>query len=227
MIKGAIFDVDGTLLDTMGKWHDASKIYLARLGLQAAPGLGDRLFALTIADSARTIKEEYGLPASVGEIVDAINGIMEEFYQTEAEAKPGAEELLAKFRAAGIPMVVGTSTDRGPVEAALTRLGLDRYFARIFTCTEVGHPKSDPDLFLAAMEFMGTKPGETVLFEDGLYSIRTAASLGIQTVGVYDWISRKDQDAIRAVVQDYLPEGASLAELARLLPEGTVKTEKK
>ena len=78
MIKGAIFDVDGTLLDTMGKWHDASRIYLGRLGISTDPDIGDRYFALTIADTARAIKEEYGLTASVSEIVDGIDGIMED-----------------------------------------------------------------------------------------------------------------------------------------------------
>ncbi len=219
MIKGAIFDVDGTLLDTMGKWHDASRIYLGRLGISTDPDIGDRYFALTITGTARAIKEEYGLSASVSEIVDGIDGIMEEFYRTEARPKPGAEELLDRFRQAGIPMVVGTSTDRRPIEAALTRLGLDQYFLRIFTCTEVGHPKSDPELFLAAMELMGSDPEETVLFEDGLYSIRTAAALGIKTVGVYDRISRADQEAIRDLAWDYLPEGASLAELTRILDD--------
>ena len=121
-------------------------------------------------------------------------------------------------------MVIGTSTDWSCIEAALARLDLGRYFRRIFTCTEVGKPKSEPDLFLAAMEELGTRPEETLLIEDGLYSVRTAKALGIRTVGVYDYTSRADQKALEETADHYLPEGVSLNKIEGFLaPEGAGK----
>ena len=101
-------------------------------------------------------------------------------------------------------MTIATSTDRPMIEAAFKRLHIDKYFKKIFTTTEVGYGKDKPDIFIKAMEEMGTTPKQTWLFEDGAYSIETAKQLGIKTIGIYDPASEKDQEKIRNLTNIYI-----------------------
>ena len=97
-----------------------------------------------------------------------------------------------------------TSTDKYCILAAFDRLGYTDYFDAILTCGEVGASKSEPKIFYEAARIMGTEPSETWLFEDGLYSIKTAKAAGFKTVGIYDSVSEKDQAEIRAMADIYL-----------------------
>ena len=112
LIAGAIFDVDGTLLDTMPVWHDAGARYLATLGIEAEKGLGDRLFVETVDSGAQLMIDEYDLDMTVPEVSRGINQQMEQYYYDEAPLKEGALELLQRMDAAGVPMTVASSTDQ-------------------------------------------------------------------------------------------------------------------
>lgn len=203
-IKGVIFDVDGVLLDTMPVWTDSGARYLASLGIEAESHLGDKLFCMTVEMGAEYLKEHYSLPYTIAEIKAGINGCVEQYYFTEAGFKPGARELLEKLKAAGVPVTIATSTDKYCILAAFDRLGYTDYFDAILTCGEVGASKSEPKIFYEAARIMGTEPSETWLFEDGLYSIKTAKAAGFKTVGIYDSVSEKDQAEIRALADIYL-----------------------
>lgn len=202
-MDGVIFDIDGTLLDTMGVWHDAGARYLKTLGIQAEPGLGDLLFEETVESGAVYMIEHYGLDKTVEQVADGIDAEMNQFYFTEAEFKPGARELLEKVKALGIPMTIATSTHRECYEGALKRLGVMDYFPVTFNCTEVGATKSEPKIFYDAAEYLGTEPEHTWVIEDGLYSVRTAKAAGFRTVGVYDSTSEKDQEELKELSDRY------------------------
>lgn len=205
-VKGIIFDIDGTILDTMHIWIDAGARYLASLGIEAEEGLGEILFKMTVAMGSEYLKEKYNLPYECDEISEGINEGMRNFYRTEADFKPGAKELLDKCIELGIPMTVATSTNRDCIEPAMRRLGIWDCFDEIFCCAEHDTSKNEPMIFYKAMESMGTKPEETMLFEDGLYSIKTAAKEGIVTVGVYDKQSDSEQDEMKEIVDIYLKD---------------------
>ena len=196
MIDGVIFDVDGTLLDTMPVWHDAGARFLATLGIQAEPGLGDLLFEETVETGAQYLIDHYGLSMSIPEIARGIDEQVEQFYFREADFKPGARELLQQMYDAGIHLTVATSTHRNCIEAAFDRLGIRGMFEGIFTCSEVGATKNNPAIFYAAEDCMQTQPEYTWVFEDGLYAIRTAEAAGFRTVGIYDPVSEKDRAEI-------------------------------
>ena len=104
-VKGVIFDVDGVLLDTMHVWTDAGARYLATLGVSAEPGLGDKLFTMTVDMGAVYVKERYGLTQTTTEITRGINHAVEDYYALQAAWKPGAKALLQRLKAAGIPDV--------------------------------------------------------------------------------------------------------------------------
>lgn len=202
-MAGVIFDVDGTLLDTMPVWHDAGARFLSTLGIQAEEGLGDILFTETVESGAQYLIDQYGLDMSIPEIAQGINDQMEKCYREEADFKEGALELLNRIRELEIPMVVASSTDRPFLEIAFDRLGIRDYFQSILTCLEVGATKDNPAIFYEAVHRMKTDIPETWVFEDGLYAIRTAGKEGFRTVGVYDPTSEADQEQIKISADFY------------------------
>lgn len=191
-IRGAIFDVDGTLLDSMYIWDQAGARYLQSVGAEAEPGLNRILFSMSLADGAVYLKETYGLTQSLEEIHQGILDIVDAFYREEAQAKAGVRELLEAFSAKGVAMTVATSSDKRQIRSALQRLDLAKYFQEIFTCGEVGVSKNEPVIFHRAAAVMGTKPENTCVVEDGLYAVRTANKAGYVTIGVYDASSDHD-----------------------------------
>ena len=191
MIKGAIFDVDGTLLDSMGIWEDAGKRYLHSIRVEPEENLSTVLFSMTLEEGAIYVRERYSLSQTVPEIVQGVLDEVRDFYYEEAPLKEGAKELLQALAERKIPMAVATSSEREYVEAAFRRLHIRQYFKEIFTCSE---------------NCLGTKPEETYVFEDVLHAIRTANGAGFQTVGIYDKYSEKDQEEIKRHASFYLPD---------------------
>ena len=212
-IKAAIFDADGTLLDSMGQWNLVPYKYVKSLGEADDENIAEKLFTMTISEAAEFIIDEYELSVTVEEAVEGMDAIIREFYKNDVKLKDGAGELLEFFKSRGIPMVIGTSTDRDCIEVGLERTGISAYFDRIYTSTEVGKSKEKPDLFIQAMEFMESSPDETIVFEDGLYSLRTAAALGMKTVGVFDEVSLSNQKELKELADLYVDEGENLATL--------------
>lgn len=212
-IKAAIFDADGTLLDSMGQWILVPYKYVKSLGVAADENIAEKLFTMTISEAAEFIIDEYKLSVTVEEAVEGMDAIIREFYKNDVKLKDGAGELLEFFKSRGIPMVIGTSTDRDCIEVGLERTGISAYFDRIYTSTEVGKSKEKPDLFIQAMEFMESSPDETIVFEDGLYSLRTAVALGMKTVGIFDEVSLSNQKELKELADLYVDEGESLATL--------------
>ena len=203
---GAIFDMDGTLLNSMFYWQQAPCDCLREVyKKEPTPDLMEEIKAMTIAEGGEWIRQKYDLNATGTEVADAINAMVERFYRERVQVKPGAEDWLRRFRAAGIPMAVATSTDRALVNAALEQTGLAPYFSGIFTCTEVGAGKGQPDVYEAALEHLGTPRAQTWVFEDSLFAMETAKKVGFPVVGIYDASQDTVQDEVRALVDLYLP----------------------
>lgn len=203
MIKGAIFDMDGTLLDSMPVWEHACERYLEKKGIVAEKNLSEILFSMSMGEGAEYVKEKYGLSETVDAIIDGVNAIVYEAYEKDVMPKPGVEAFLQQLQEAGIPMVVATSSDRAMAEVAFERIGLLPYFKQIFTCSEIGAGKSQPDIYFAAAECLGTKPEDTWVFEDACYAIETAKNAGFRAVGLFDATSEKDREQIQAIADVY------------------------
>lgn len=197
MIKGAIFDVDGTLLDSMPIWEQAGALYLESLNIQADPDLGALMYAMTMEEGATYLRQQYGVDRTADEIISGIHGIIRGFYYDEVVLKPGVMEFLTFLKKEHIRITAATSCDRPFVEAAFERLCIAEYFERIFTCTEIGAGKHSPDIFAAASVSMATVPSETWVFEDALHAILICRESGYKTVGVYDSSNDRQWEEIR------------------------------
>lgn len=204
LIEGAIFDIDGTILDSMPTWNHVCENMLIREGFEPEEGLGDTLFGMTVEMGAQYILDNYPLNCTTAELEKKINDTMEEYYRTQVEFKPGAKELLDRLRVAGVKMTVASSTEERCLNAAFERLGITDYFQKVFSCATVGITKDKPDIFYMALTEMGTDIGATWVFEDGLYSIKTAKGEGFRIAGVYDSVSEADQEEIMKYSDIYL-----------------------
>ena len=206
MIRGVIFDVDGVLLNSMPVWENLGEIYLEHLGIEAEKGLGETLFAMSLEEGADYLIENYGLKQTPGEIIAGLNREVQDFYGRKVPLKEGVRGYLQEFRDRKIPMAIATSGDRANAEAALKRLKVLSYFRAVFTCSEIGSSKSQPDIYYAAALQLDTDPSDTWVFEDALHAIRTAKKAGFRTAGVYDRANGRDLAQIRDTADIYLPE---------------------
>lgn len=186
MIKGAIFDLDGTLLDSMFIWDTIGEEYLRTLGKEPHENLKETFMTLTLEEAAEYYREHYEVTLSVKEIVDGVNAMVEGIYRTKVTPKSGVMGYLRLLKENGVKMCVATVTDRYLVEETLQRLGMLHYFSEIFTCAEIGYGKDKPIIYRKALEHLGTAKEETCVFEDSLFALKTAKADGFPTVGVYD-----------------------------------------
>ena len=186
MIRGAIFDFDGTLVDSMFIWDTFGEDYLRTLGKEPKENLTETFKTFTLEQAAEYYREHYSVTLSVGEIVDGVNEMVSEIYRTKVALKNGVLEFLRDLQIKGVKMCVATVTDRPIVEDVLNRLGIRDSFAEIFTCAEVGYNKETPHIYRAALEVLGTKKDETVVFEDALHALITAKKDGFKVAAVYD-----------------------------------------
>lgn len=204
MIKGAIFDIDGVLLDSMGIWDDLGARYLRSLEKIPEEGLNKILFSMSMEQGAEYLNEHYGLNKSVKETVDGIGRMLEDYYFYEVLLKPGAKEVLEFLKSKNIKMAAATSSPRTHIEKALSRNGLLGYIDKIYTTGEVGVSKHSPDIYNLAADFLKTKSEETLVFEDSLYALKTAKEAGFVTVGVFDEKGESNQAELENQADLYL-----------------------
>ena len=206
MIKGVIFDVDGVLLNSMPVWENLGELYLDHLGIEAEKNLGETLFEMSLEEAADYLISHYNLEKTVEEVVQGLNKEVEDYYAKRVPLKEGVRQYLEEFRERKIPMVIATTGDRKNAEAALSRLKVLPYFQGVFTASEIGSGKDQPDIYFAALLQLDTEPEQSWVFEDTYQALRTAKHAGFKTVAVYDKANDKNLAQIWNTADIYLPE---------------------
>lgn len=193
MIKCAIFDLDGTLVNSMEYWSIVPSKYLESKGIKVEDkkSLSDMFLSMSLLESSTYFKNTYNFPETIEEIALEIDKVMEEYYLNNVEVKPGIKELLELFYTKGIKMAIATATDKFLVEEVLTKLGIRKYFDFIITSTEAGSSKKNPTIYQKCAEFFNAKPTESIIFEDLPYGIISGSKVGFYTVGIYDEPSKR------------------------------------
>lgn len=185
-VKYIIFDMDGTLLDSLSVWADSDREFITGLGLEYEPKCSLAMKKMHFDSACEYLVKEFSLPFSAEETGKRILEIVEEHYINGVPLKDGAEEFLAAAKKAGIKMCVATSNKKSLAEASLKAKGIMDYFEFVLTSDEVGCGKESPEIFLKAAERLGTVPSETAVFEDSIHAVLSAKSAGFKVVGVYD-----------------------------------------
>jgi len=204
-LQSAIFDMDGTLLDSMHIWDNIAPNFLLSQGIEPEPDLHDIVKVLTVREGAQYCKDTYHLPQTVDEIIALTEAQVEDFYTHSVEAKPGVKKFLSLLKMEGVWMYVATNTSRHLVEKALKHAGLDGFFRGIITCAEVGAGKKEsPEVYERAMRRLRSNKKDTVIFEDAVHAIRTAKAAGFRVCAVYDPSAEEDQEEIRQLSDYYI-----------------------
>ena len=202
-IKGVIFDLDGTLADSMQIWDGIWEEYSDELGITLRPDQLRKMHSFSSIEEAEYVIKEFGLGLSPQEIVSGRNRLIQHFYDHEVPLKDGVIPVLEALSARGIKMCIASASERVLVEPVLRRCGINEYFGRIFSCGEEETSKSSPDIYIRAAAFMGTGIGETLVVEDALYAIKTAKKAGFPVAGVYDLAADDHQGEIKAICDYY------------------------
>ena len=202
-IKGAIFDVDGTLLDSMWIWASVGASYLKNLGITPTRELFEALSARNGVEGAKYLQSEYGV--GIGSVVleDWRTGMSYDIYLDGVTLKKGVLQVLETLRSNGVRMCAATATDRYLVEPALRKCGISEYIGKIFTCGEEHTNKRSPDIFIRAAAFLGTDICDTLVIEDSLHALQTAKNAGFTVAGVYDLSSANEQKDIMELCDYY------------------------
>lgn len=200
----AIFDMDGTLVDSMGYWNQLADEYLVERHIPPlTPALKEESIALTMLESAQLFIREFGLSGTPEQIAGEINALMEAHYRTDVPLKPGVITCLERMKAAGFQMCVASSTCPELLDICLRRLGVRDYFTFLLSCEEVGVGKNRPDVYLEAARRMGGRPENTVVFEDILVAAATAKKAGFSLGVIYDVNSAAEQEPLKALADCY------------------------
>ena len=184
MIKCAVFDADGTLLDSLGVWRSADEEYLSSKGRRLDPEVSKRFDKMTYGQSIAYVKQHYGIDEPEEQISDDIMSIVMKKYETDVTATEGIQKILQRLLDNGVPMAVATANDRKLVCRGLRSTGLRRYFTDVVSCDETGCGKDDAAVFVRAAELLGCTPEETLVVEDDMSYVKAARKAGFIAVHV-------------------------------------------
>ncbi|MBO5344159.1 MAG: HAD family phosphatase [Ruminococcus sp.] len=193
-IKGIIFDLDGTLIDSMQIWYDIDRRFLMENGVENPPReISDKVKRMTVEQAADFFIEQFSLKCTQEYVIKRIEELVRIEYEEKIPLKPYAMELLDNLDNKGIPYGIATATYSSLARAVLERHGIYDRIKFLLTDAEYPRGKKFPDIFMGAAELLGTKPGETIVVEDSLHSVITAKNAGFITAAVYDEASAEDR----------------------------------
>ncbi|MDE7164350.1 MAG: HAD family phosphatase [Clostridiales bacterium] len=203
-IKGAIFDLDGTLLDSMWIWADIDKRFLSRRGIEVPPDYMGKVGAMSYRQAAEYTIARFGLSDTPEDLMTEWSEMAVGLYATELKLKPKTEKILNALKGKSVKLAVCTSATPEMCLPALKNNGVEKFFDAVVTTLEIGKGKEFPDVYLAAAERLNLPPAECAVFEDTLRAVTTAKSAGFYTVGVRDKFSAADEREIKCTADDFV-----------------------
>jgi thiamine diphosphokinase len=186
-VTGAIFDCDGTLVDSMHVWHNVFGAVLPKYGKTIDSDIFDRVEAVSLMGGCQICVDELDLPITAEALYEEFCAYVTDQYQHHVSIIPGAKEFLQELHDAGIPMAVASSTPVREVRAALAAQGIEYLFKTVVSTEDVGGvDKVEPDVYLEALRRLGTDKATTWVFEDAPFGARTAQNAGFPVVALYN-----------------------------------------
>lgn len=203
-IKGVIFDLDGTLIDSMWMWKEIDREYLSGYGISLPEDYQKCIEGMSFHEVAVYTKERFGIPDTLDGIKDTWNRMSEEFYRTRVPEKPGVLAFLRFLKKQGIRCGIATSNSRKLSESVLRARGLDGFFDVHLTGCEVAHGKPYPDIYLEVAGRLMLSPGQCLVFEDVEAGIAAGKAAGMKVCAVYDAYSLASPELLKTMADYYI-----------------------
>lgn len=184
--RALIFDIDGTLADSMPVWEQLCRNWLAGRGIAAGPDLEADIASMTLSQSAEYVIRNYGVELPPADLIREWEAQVHTRYATDLPLKDGAAELVKTFAALGMKIGAATSCFPASCEALLTRHGIRRFFSAIVYTDEVNRDKRFPDIYLSCAGRLGVEAGDCLVFEDYYPAIAGVRAAGMGIAAVYD-----------------------------------------
>lgn len=204
-IKAVIFDLDGTLVDSMGIWKQIDIEYLAKYNIALPDDLQSSIEGMSFTETANYFKDRFQIPEEIHEIKATWNEMTYKKYKNEVPLKEGTREFLNLLKSRGIKMGIATSNSRELVEVVIKSLQIDSFFDAVHTSCEVEKGKPSPDIYLLVSEKLGVAPEECLVFEDVPQGIMAGKNAGMKVCAVDDEYSRALKEEKRKLA-DYFIE---------------------
>ncbi len=204
--SGFIFDLDGTLIDSMGVWKQLDVDYLKKFNLELPEDLQEAIEGLSFTDTAKYFKERFGISDSVEKMKDDWNRMAMNIYANEIMLKPGARALLQYAKDNKIPCGIATSNSIQLVENVLKGNGVRNYFSAIISSADVGKSKPEPDVYFKCADKMHVKRERCLVFEDILVGIEGGHNAGMLVCAIDDEYSRYQEAQKRAAADYYVSD---------------------
>lgn len=201
--KAAIFDLDGTLLDSMGVWQDVDRIFLERRGIALPDDYAAAISPMGFPAAAEYTKTRFSLPEDEDAIMAEWHTLAVDAYAHHVTLKHGVMDYLMSLRRRGIPFAAATASQAVFYLPALRRLGIADWFSSVTEISEVSRGKGNPDIYLRAADKLGVSVGDCAVFEDIVPGIRGASAGGFYTVAVYDEHC-SNPELLRAICDRYI-----------------------
>lgn len=195
--EAIIFDMDGSLVDSMWVWKDIDIQYLGRFGHTIPDDLQQKIEGMSFTETAVYFKERFAIPDTVEQIKADWNQMAWDNYRTRVMLKPGARALLDYCKENGIKLGIATSNSRQIVDMVMKERGIEGYFDCIMTSCEAKKGKPAPDIYLLTAQQIGVPPEKCLVFEDIVFGIQAGKSAGMEVCAVedaysvYQWEEKK------------------------------------
>lgn len=210
-VKAVIFDLDGTIVDSMWIWKEIDIQYLAKRGIQLPDGLQKAIEGMSFTETANYFKETFNLDDTIEEIKAEWNSMAYDYYSSRIDLKDGVEKFIELAKAKGLKLGVGTSNSRELASEVLKRHNIYNCFDTIRTSCEVEKGKPYPDVFLKVAEDLKVKPEECIVFEDTYAGVLAAKRAGMRVIAISDDLSLEYKEEICGLAETYIENYINIA----------------
>ena len=214
--EAVIFDMDGSLVDSMWVWKDIDIEYLGRFGLDIPDDLQQEIEGMSFTETARYFRDRFGLDRSVEQIRADWNEMAWDKYRSRVMLKPGAREFLDYFRSQGIKLGIATSNSREIVDMVMEARGVADYFSCITTACEAKKGKPAPDVYLLTAQQLSVDPKNCLVFEDIVFGIQAGKAAGMEVCAVDDAYSAYQEAEKRSLADYYIKDFREIQEIASI-----------